>query len=187
MKHQTESVDGRKLLTTDELMHLEEGEIAIVRGTKRRDLKGNKIRPFPIFNTAEHTLKYRYEYLGRFFDNSKNLINEEIQTLHKNVDLRDLILFKDNIDEENDAKIRTNTIIEKLNSTNKEKDIELGAIFRLKDLDDINREIEMRKKGVEALNENSIWSDFYKIANEINTDKLKYYINIGKEAIKNMK
>lgn len=186
-KHQTESVDGRKLLTTDELMHLEEGEIAIVRGTKRRDLKGNKIRPFPIFNTAEHTLKYRYEYLGKFFDNSKNLINEEIQTLHKNVDLRDLILFKDNRDEENDTKIKTNTIIEKLNSTNKEKDIELGAIFRLKDLDDINREIEMRKKGVEALNENSIWSDFYKIANEINTDKLKYYINIGKEAIKNMK
>lgn len=172
-KHQTESVDGRKLLTTDELMHLEEGEIAIVRGTKRRDLKGNKIRPFPIFNTAEHTLKYRYEYLGKFFDNSKNLINEEIPTLHKNVDLKDLILFRDNKNEENT--IQTKPIEEKNNEdTIEEKELKLGRIFLPKEIDDINKEIEMRKNGIEVFNANSKWSDLYKVASEINNEKLNY-------------
>lgn len=185
-KHQTESVDGRKLLTTDELMHLEEGEIAIVRGTKRRDLKGNKIRPFPIFNTAEHTLKYRYEYLGNFFDNSKNLINEEIPTLHKNVDLKDLILFRDNKNEENT--IQTKPIEEKNNEdTIEEKELKLGRIFLPKEIDDINKEIEMRKNGVEVFNANSKWNDLYKVASEINNEKLNYYIKTGKDAIKNIK
>lgn len=189
-KHQTESVDGRKLLTTDELMHLEEGEIAIVRGTKRRDIKGNKIRPFPIFNTADHTLKYRYEYLGRFFDNNKNLINEEIRTLHNNVNLEDLILFKNN---QVGNIIQNKPIIEEIEEIEvinadkiKEKDIELGRIFTPKDLDNINREIEMRKKGIENFNENSMWSNLYKVANEINNEKLNAYIKIGEEEIKNM-
>ena len=186
-KHQTESVDGRKLLTTDELMHLEEGEIAIVRGTKRRDIKGNKIRPFPIFNTADHTLKYRYEYLGRFFDNNKNLINEEIRTLHNNVNLEDLILFKDN---QVGNIIQNKPIIEEIEVINadkiKEKDIELGRIFTPKDLDNINREIEMRKKGIENFNENSMWSNLYKVANEINNEKLNAYIKIGEEEIKRL-
>lgn len=186
-KHQTESVDGRKLLTTDELMHLEEGEIAIVRGTKRRDIKGNKIRPFPIFNKADHTLKYRYEYLGRFFDNNKNLINEEIPTLHNNVNLEDLILFKDN---QVGNIIQNKPIIEEIEVINadkiKEKDIELGRIFTPKDLDNINREIEMRKNGIENFNENSMWSNLYKVANEINNEKLNAYIKIGEEEIKRL-
>ena len=76
-KHQTESVDGKKLLTVDELMHLKEGEVVLVRGTKRRDLEGNEIRPYPIFNTGETKLKYRYEYLSAFFDNTKNLLNKK--------------------------------------------------------------------------------------------------------------
>lgn len=185
-KHQTESVDGRKLLTADELMHLEEGEIAIVRGTKRRDLEGNKIRPFPIFNTAEHTLKYRYEYLGDFFDNSKNLINKEILTLHSNVNLKDLILFRDNKNEENIP--QTKPIEEKVNADKiEEKEVKLGMIFSPKEIDDINKEIEMRKKGVEGFNANSKWSDLYKVASEINNEKLNYYIKTGKDAIKNIK
>lgn len=189
-KHQTESVDGRKLLTTDELMHLEEGEVVIVRGTKRRDINGKKIRPFPIFNTAEHTLKYRYEYLGDFFDNTKNLINKEISTLHKSVDLKELILFKDDKEENT---IQNKPITEEVEAINeyrtKEKDIdiELGRIYTPKDLDNINREIEMRKKGIEVFNENSMWSNLYKVANEINNEKLNSYIKIGEEEIKNIK
>lgn len=184
-KHQTESVDGRKLLTTDELMHLEEGEVVIVRGTKRRDINGKKIRPFPIFNTAEHTLKYRYEYLGDFFDNTKNLINEEIPTLHRNVNLKELILFKDDKEENS---IPNKSIIEEVVNEYKAKDkaIELGRIFTPKDLDNINREIEMRKKGIEVFNENSMWSNLYKVANEINNEKLNAYIKIGEEEIKRL-
>ena len=189
-KHQTESVDGRKLLTTDELMHLEEGEVVIVRGTKRRDINGKKIRPFPIFNTAEHTLKYRYEYLGDFFDNTKNLINEEIPTLHRNVNLKELILFKDDKEENsipNKPIIEEVEVVNEYKTKDKDIDIELGRIFTPKDLDNINREIEMRKKGIEVFNENSMWSNLYKIASEINNEKLNGYIRIGEEEIKNMK
>lgn len=188
-KHQTESVDGRKLLTVDELMHLEEGEIAIVRGTKRRDLKGNKVRPFPIFNTAEHTLKYRYEYLGDFFKNNKNLINEKITTLHSDVNLKDLILFGDNKKEENNIKNHKRTEeVDVINEDrNKEKDIELGSIFSPQELDKINQEIEMRKKGAKVFNENSMWSDFYNTVREMNNQKLDFYIKSGKGRVKNMK
>ena len=38
---------------SNELMELQEGEIVIFRRSKRRDLKGNKIKPRPIFNSVE--------------------------------------------------------------------------------------------------------------------------------------
>lgn len=89
----TESVDGRRLLTSDELMHLKEGEIVIVRGTKRRDLKNNKIRPYPIINNGENMLKYRYEYLTKYFPNRNAEMKEKIEALHKDIQLHDLLVF----------------------------------------------------------------------------------------------
>ena len=47
-------------------------------------------------------------------------------------------------------------------------------------------EIEMRKKGIENFNENSMWSNLYKVANEINNEKLNAYIKIGEEEIKRL-
>ena len=183
-KHQTESVDGRKLLTTDELMHLKEGEIAIVRGTKRRDNKGNKIRPFPIFNTEEHTLKYRYEYLGSFFDNTKNLINEKIDTLHENVKLEDLILFKDKkIKNEAENQNYINENKNKITTKSSEEDLVLGDIFTLKEIDEINRAIEMVRQGVEVFNFDSEWIRLCEVADEINSNKLDYYIGKGKKEL----
>lgn len=64
-KSVTENVETRPLLTPDELGRLREGEIVVERSTKRRDLKGRKIRPYPIFNTGEdREFEYAYEYLG---------------------------------------------------------------------------------------------------------------------------
>lgn len=61
----TENVETRPLLMPDELGRLKEGEIVVERSTKRTDLKGNKIRPYPIFNTGEdHEFEYAYSYLG---------------------------------------------------------------------------------------------------------------------------
>lgn len=89
----TESVDGRRLLTSDELMHLKEGEIVIVRGTKRRDLKNNKIRPYPIINNGENMMKYRYEYLTKYFPNRNAEMKEKIEAMHKDIQLHDLLVF----------------------------------------------------------------------------------------------
>ena len=44
----------------------------------------------------------------------------------------------------------------------------------------------MRKKGIEVFNENSMWSNLYKVANEINNEKLNAYIKIGEEEIKRL-
>lgn len=63
-KYYTESVIERPLLLPNELMQLQEGEIAIFRRSKRRDRAGNSIRPLPIFNSREngHYLWYFYQY-----------------------------------------------------------------------------------------------------------------------------
>ena len=94
-KHQTESVDGRRLLTSAELRSLKEGESVISRVIKRADLNRNKIVPYPIFNTGETCMKYRYEYLGEDFDNSKSLSTIQVNSLHNDINLKELIMFND--------------------------------------------------------------------------------------------
>lgn len=66
-KYYTENINERPLLNMNELMELQEGEIVIYRKSKRQDLKGNKIKPRPIFNSVENGryLWYAYEYFPR--------------------------------------------------------------------------------------------------------------------------
>lgn len=63
-KYYTESVIERPLLMPNELMQFEEGETAMFRRSKRRDNKGNSIKPRPIINSRENGryLWYFYEY-----------------------------------------------------------------------------------------------------------------------------
>lgn len=64
-KSVTEKTDQRPLLYPNELLELLPGNCVVRRAMKRFDLKGNKIRPRPIFNNDETgtALKYRYSYL----------------------------------------------------------------------------------------------------------------------------
>lgn len=93
-KHITENVDGRKLRNYNELMLFEEGETVVIRTLKRRDKKGNLIVPYPIHNYGETRMKYRYEYLGDWFDNSKRVKDIEVKCIHNDVKLENLVLFK---------------------------------------------------------------------------------------------
>lgn len=63
-KYYTESIKDRPLLYPNELMQFEEGEVAIFRRSKRRDNKGQSIKPYPIFNSREngHYLWYFHKY-----------------------------------------------------------------------------------------------------------------------------
>ncbi len=94
-KSTTESLDKRELKTPTELMSLEEGEDIVIRVIKRQDRKRNRIKSKPIFNTGETKLKYRYEYLQNDFDTSKSLDDLKFESLHKDIDLRKLVLFND--------------------------------------------------------------------------------------------
>lgn len=108
-KNQTESLDARRLLKADELTKLKEGETVVVRVIKRQDKERKKIVSYPIFNSGKYAMRYRYEYLSSDFDNSNSVFkNVKIESLHKDVKLRDLIMdFEDkkvveeNVDEYN--------------------------------------------------------------------------------------
>lgn len=89
----TEHIDTQPLINPNELMEFEPGENVVVRVTKRTNLKGQKIRPNPIFNHNETVMKYRYEYLGDIFDTSKSFESLDLSKdcKHKNVRLLDII------------------------------------------------------------------------------------------------
>ena len=56
-------------------MELEEGCFVIKRTMKRRDLKGNFIRPYPIYCSDETNsrFKYRYQYLSDEFPDPNSI------------------------------------------------------------------------------------------------------------------
>lgn len=96
-KSKTESVDARKLLNSNELMQLQEGEMVVIRIIKRQDLKRKRVTPYPIFNTKDTAMKYRWEYLTEYFDTSKSINDIDIPCLHANVNLKTLVIdFEDN-------------------------------------------------------------------------------------------
>lgn len=66
-KYFTESVQDRPLLDENDLRVFTEGECVIARTSKRRDLKGKKIRPYPIYNSVENGqyFWYSYEYMPK--------------------------------------------------------------------------------------------------------------------------
>lgn len=80
------------LMTVDKVRNLKDGECIVLRTTKRRDLKGNKIQPLPIFNTKSTSLKFRYEYLEKDFPKGKVELDELLNKLNKfteKIDLKD--------------------------------------------------------------------------------------------------
>ncbi|MYL22067.1 TraM recognition domain-containing protein [Halobacillus litoralis] len=90
-KNKTEGTDGRRLLNATELFQLEEGEMVVVRGIKRQDKKRNKITAYPIYNTRETQMKYRYQYLSDDFDTSISINDLNIPCKHDDLDLRKVL------------------------------------------------------------------------------------------------
>lgn len=85
-KHFMENTQEKPLLNKNQLMELLPGECVILRIMKREDLKRNKVKPMPIFNSEESgkCLLYRYEYLTDTFPNPDTIdlreINKEDRT-----------------------------------------------------------------------------------------------------------
>ncbi|WP_062515065.1 VirD4-like conjugal transfer protein, CD1115 family [Halobacillus sp. KGW1] len=87
-KSKTEGTDGRSLLNATELFQLKEGETVVIRGIKRQDKKRKTIKAYPIFNTGETRMKYRYEYLADDFDTSASIHELDIRCQHETLDLK---------------------------------------------------------------------------------------------------
>ncbi|MGL5641727.1 MAG: VirD4-like conjugal transfer protein, CD1115 family [Paraclostridium sp.] len=143
-KNHTENLDSRRLLKSDELRKLQEGEMIVVRVIKRSDKFGNKIVPNPIFNEGKYRMKYRYEYLSDKFDNSKAFVDVKVDCLHENVDYKKLAFsYKD--EEERVEEISKN-IEEK---TKKANELKASNLNTSDSKENLNIEIEEDKVEVE--------------------------------------
>ncbi|MDK6479787.1 type IV secretory system conjugative DNA transfer family protein, partial [Enterococcus faecalis] len=86
-----------------------EGEWVVDRTKMRRDLRGQKITPYPIFaNVNDGTeMRFHYEYLLPRFDGKKNLTELKLsKEQHSSIDLVDYIVKWDEYEvDENDQRI----------------------------------------------------------------------------------
>ncbi|MDH6364512.1 type IV secretory pathway TraG/TraD family ATPase VirD4 [Enterococcus sp. PF1-24] len=81
--------EGEKLLTPERLGTLLEGETVVLRKLHRKDKRGRKIRPYPIFNTKETSMPYRYEFLADEFDTRKDVNEIPFESEHNYLNLED--------------------------------------------------------------------------------------------------
>lgn len=86
----TKSADQTRIITFDRLSQLIEGETLVIRSLHRQDNKRRKVRPYPIFNTLETNMPYRWQFLGNWLDTSKDLNDIDIESEHSNLELSDL-------------------------------------------------------------------------------------------------
>lgn len=135
-KSHSENLDARRLLKSDELRKLKEGEMIVVRVIKRKNKEGDKIVPNPIFNNGDYCMKYRYEYLVDTFNNATSFISIKVKSLHNDLELKDIDVNFDEIlngfkekekeKEKEKAKEETKNITPEKEGENKdEEDIEL--------------------------------------------------------------
>ncbi|WP_411372718.1 VirD4-like conjugal transfer protein, CD1115 family [Enterococcus thailandicus] len=83
------NVDADRILTPERISTFLEGETIVLSPLKRRDLKGNKIRPFPIFNYGKTSAPYAYQYIEDF-DPSWDINDIDIPCTHADLDLKAL-------------------------------------------------------------------------------------------------
>ena len=91
-KRKNESVKAEKIILTQDLMQLKLNESIVLRSTKRTDLKGNKIIPYPIYNRGKTAFKPAYEYLANDFKENSNIMSL-LQEKYKN-NIYDLSQYK---------------------------------------------------------------------------------------------
>lgn len=85
----TSSAEQERVITVERASQLIEGEQIILRNLHRQDTKRNKIRPFPIFNTKETNMPYRYQFLAEDFDTQRDINEIDIACEHINLSLQD--------------------------------------------------------------------------------------------------
>lgn len=86
----TKSADQQRIITTDRLAQLIEGETLVIRSLHRQDKNRKKVRPYPIFNTKETNMPYRWQFLSEWLDTTKDLNDIDIHSEHSDLYLPDL-------------------------------------------------------------------------------------------------
>lgn len=99
-KNITETLEQVPVVRYDDLMRLKIGENLVIRPMYRKDLKGNKTVPYPILNTDEMRMKFKYEYLADVFSKNLSMRNIYIKNDFYKYKLEDLkVNFNDELSE----------------------------------------------------------------------------------------
>ncbi|EPY6472543.1 VirD4-like conjugal transfer protein, CD1115 family [Clostridium sporogenes] len=83
----TTGADKERIITTDRLSQLIQGESVVLRNLHRQNKERKKIRPFPIFNTKETNMPFRWQFLNNYFDTRKDINDIDIECNHVNLSL----------------------------------------------------------------------------------------------------
>ncbi|ROY61758.1 type IV secretory protein [Enterococcus faecium] len=102
--HINRNVDSDRILTPERISTFLEGETIVLTPLKRRDLKGNKIRPYPIFNSEKSNSPYAYQYLEDFDTLGRTIHDIDIYCTHADLDLKALQIDYDYFLPDEDAR-----------------------------------------------------------------------------------
>lgn len=83
----TSSAESERIITFERASQLIEGEQIVIRSLHRQDKNRNKIRPFPIFNSKETNMPYRYQFLNDDFDTRRDINEIDIECDHIDLSL----------------------------------------------------------------------------------------------------
>lgn len=96
------SADSLRLITVERLSQMLVGEDLVLRPLHRQNLKHEKRRPYPIFNTKETSMPYAFQLLSEDFDLGRDPNELEVVSSHAKLDLaslginwRDFAIFAD--------------------------------------------------------------------------------------------
>uniref|UniRef100_UPI00344E9AFA VirD4-like conjugal transfer protein, CD1115 family n=1 Tax=Carnobacterium sp. TaxID=48221 RepID=UPI00344E9AFA len=84
------SADQERIITFDRLSQLIQGETLVIRSLHRLDKNNRKVRPYPIFNSRETNMPFRFEFLSEWIDTNKALNDIDIKSEHSNLILSSL-------------------------------------------------------------------------------------------------
>ncbi|HGV8437879.1 TPA: VirD4-like conjugal transfer protein, CD1115 family [Enterococcus faecium] len=102
--HINRNVDSDRILTPERIRSLLKGETIVLAPLKREDLKGNKIRPYPIFNSEKTNSPYAYQYLEDFDTLGRTIHDIDIYCTHADLDLKALQIDYDYFLPDEDAR-----------------------------------------------------------------------------------
>ena len=86
----TENLEQVPVIRYDDLIHMKEGETVVLRPMYRKDLEGNRITPYAIYNTEEMGMKFKYEYLNDVFSDNDSMRYIYVENSFNEVTLEEL-------------------------------------------------------------------------------------------------
>lgn len=78
------------VVSTTTLSQMLEEDDLVLRPLHRRDLKGNRVRPYPIFNHGKTKMPFAYTFLSDEFEPATDPNLVKIESIHQHLDLRKL-------------------------------------------------------------------------------------------------